>query len=129
MKKLWKIIYYETRSGECEIYDFINKQKERDQVKILSWISLLEERGPNLPRPYADILKNGIHELRLKLSGKQIRILYFFCYKNFIILTNVFIKKAEKVPQAEIKKSETIRKEFLSRYEEKKLKEEYDENI
>ncbi len=33
---------------------------------------LLEEKGPPLPRPYADLLTDGIHELRVKLSGIMI---------------------------------------------------------
>lgn len=54
----------------------------------MSWISILEENGPILPRPYADLLRNEIHELRVKLSGSQVRILYFFCFEDFIVLTH-----------------------------------------
>ena len=54
MSSRWKIIYYETADGECPIQGFINGRKEREQAKILSWLSLLEEQGPQLPRPYAD---------------------------------------------------------------------------
>lgn len=72
-KNMWKAIYYETENGDSEVYDFINHQKMTDKSKILAWISTLEEQGPNLPRPYADLLRNGIHELRIKLSGKQTR--------------------------------------------------------
>jgi hypothetical protein len=39
--------------------------------------------GPTLPRPYADLLKDGIHELRIRLSGDHIRMLYFFCFRKF----------------------------------------------
>jgi phage-related protein len=88
----------------------------------LAWLEKLEELGPNLPRPYADILTDGIHELRIKLSGNQIRILYFFCFKNFIILTNQFIKNTDKVPKNEIKKAKLRRDDFLKRYNEKDLK-------
>jgi len=47
-------------------------------IKIFSVFYYLEKQGPNLPRPYTDLLEDGIHELRIKLSGEQIRILYFF---------------------------------------------------
>ena len=122
-------IYYETENGVSEIYDFINNQKITDKSKILAWISTLEEQGPTLPRPYADILKNGIHELRVKLSGKQTRTLYFFCYKDYIVLTHTFIKNTDKVPEKEIKKAEKIREDFLNRYDEEKLREEINENL
>lgn len=128
-KNNWKVIYFEESDTKCEIYDFINSLSNREQAKILSWISLLEEKGPNLPRPYADLLKDGIHELRIKLTGSQIRILYFFCYKYYIVLTHPFTKKTDKVPENEIKKSIEKRKIFLKNYDEKKLREVYNENI
>jgi len=81
------------------------------------------ERGPDLPRPYADLLTDGIHELRLKLSGDQVRILYFFCYKEYIILTHVFTKQTDVVPPSEIKRAQKCRDDFLSRFDEKKIRE------
>lgn len=83
----FKIIYYESEKGECPIQDFIDKRDKRNQAKIMAYLDLLETSGPILPRPYAYILKDGIHELRIKLSGEQIRVLYFFTFKEFIILT------------------------------------------
>ena len=79
MNKKWNIIYYETEKGICEIEEFIDSKNKREQAKILSWLSLLEQHGPSVPRPYADSLRDGIHELRIKLKGNQVRILFFFC--------------------------------------------------
>ena len=125
----WKIIYYEDIDGYSKVYDFIEKQNMRNQAKIFSWISLLEQKGPNLPRPYADLLKDEIHELRIKLSGTQIRILYFFCHKEFIVLSNSFIKKTKKIPEKEINIAKKNKTNFIRRYSEIELREEYDENI
>jgi len=105
------------------VKEFIDTRKDRDQAKIFSWLSLLVERGPDLPRPYADLLTDGIHELRLKLSGDQVRILYFFCYKEYIILTHVFTKQTDVVPPSEIKRAQKCRDDFLSRFDEKKIRE------
>ncbi|MEK7434544.1 MAG: type II toxin-antitoxin system RelE/ParE family toxin [Cyanobacteriota bacterium] len=96
-----------------------------EKVKVFSWIELLEEKGALLPRPYADLLEDGIHELRIKISGSQERILYFFCYQNFIILTHNFTKNTNKVPINEIKKAKKLREDFLNRYKNKKLLEDY----
>jgi len=90
---------------------------------------MLEERGPVLPRPYADLLKGGIHELRFKLSGNQVRFLYFFCYRDLIVLTNCFIKNIKQVPEKEIKRAMKARDDFLKRYSEKKLRMEFNENL
>ncbi len=90
---------------------------------MLALLSILEEKGPNLPRPYADLLQEGIHELRVKLSGQQVRMLYFFCYRNYIVLTHALIKHTARVPTQDIAKAKQYREDFLSRYPEEKLKE------
>jgi hypothetical protein len=132
MKNAWCVIYYETVDGKCPVRDFINSRNKENQTKILSMINYLEEHGPHLPRPYADLLADGIHELRTKLSGDEGRTLYFFCYKRFIILTHTFIKHENVVPTKEINKAITLRTDFLNRYTEKnliKLEKEENENI
>lgn len=68
------------------------------------------------------------HELRIKLSGNQVRILYFFCYRDFIILTNVFVKTSEKVPVKEINKAKLLRADFLRRFNEQSLRRTTNEN-
>ena len=34
--------------------DFVDSRKEVDQQKTLAWLTLLSEKGPQVPRPYAD---------------------------------------------------------------------------
>jgi len=75
---MWHVLYYESVDGKCPVKEFIDSISEGNQAKTLALIAALEERGPNLPRPYADLLKDGIHELRVKLSGNQVRVFYFF---------------------------------------------------
>ena len=129
MKNTWKVIYYETAEGRCPVEEFIDSRSAGNQAKLLALISFLEEKGPNLPRPYADLLEDGIHELRVTLSGNQIRILYFFCYKDFIVLTHVFTKTTMKVPKSEIKTAKKYRQDFLQRFHEDYLREIHNENV
>lgn len=129
MSKDWKIIYYEAEDGYSEVYEYIENLKSSNKAKMLSWLSILEEKGPLLTRPYADLLRETIHELRIKLSGNQIRVLYFFCYEEFIILTSNFMKNTDKVPEKEIKKALKHKESFLSRFPEDKLRKAYYENI
>jgi hypothetical protein len=124
----WHVVYY-TDTKECsDVFDFINDRKDREKAKILALLAVLEEQGPQLPRPYADILIDGIHELRIKLSGDQVRILYFFCYKDFIVLTNWFTKNTEKVPVREIEKAKKLRNDFIQRNNEQSLRRTTNEN-
>jgi hypothetical protein len=120
---MWHVLYYESVEGECPVKEFIDSISERNQAKTLAVIAALEERGPSLPRPYADLLKDGIHELRVRLSGNQIRILYFFCYRDFIVLTNVLSKNTAKVPESEIRRAKRCRDDFTARIDEEKLRE------
>lgn len=129
MDNKWTVIYYETAGEKCPVMEFIDSTSLRNQAKILSLISHLEEKGPNIPRPYADFLEDGIHELRIKLSGNQIRVLYFFCYRNFIVLTHAFIKKTDEVPKSEIKKAKKFREDFLQRFSKNQLMEVHYENF
>jgi phage-related protein len=119
----WSIFYYEKADETSPVKDYIDCLPLRERVKALAFIGLLETRGPDLPRPYADLLEDGIHELRIKLKGSQVRILYFFCYRNIIVLTNVFEKHTDTVPGSEIALAKTYRVDFLSRYSEKDIKE------
>ncbi len=77
----------------------------------------------------ADLLEDGIHELRLKLSGNEVKILYFFCFRRFIVLTHGFAKQVARVPAAEIQHAKRSRTDFLARYDEVTLMEELDEDI
>jgi phage-related protein len=118
----WNIFYYDKTDGSSPVKDYIDALPLRERVKTLAFIGLLETRGPDLPRPYADLLKDGIHELRIKLTGTQVRILYFFCYQNTIVLSNIFRKHTDVVPKSEIILAKTYRTDFLSRYSEKDIK-------
>ena len=120
---MWHVLYYETVDGQCPVEEFIVARNQRNRAKILAWIAALKERGPNLPRPYADFLEDGIHELRIRLSGDRIRILYSFCFKDFVVLTNVLSKTTDKVPITAIKEAKRCCADFLSRVDEKTLRE------
>ena len=121
-RQSWNVFYYEDAKGRCQVHDFIEKRQERERGKILALLEKLEERGPHLPRPYADFLEQGIHELRVKLRGDQTRFLYFFCYRDFIIITHVFTKNTSRVPSKEIRKAVKLRDDFLGRIRETDLR-------
>ena len=75
------------------------------ESKAVNEIELLKNCGNNLREPYSKYISNGIFELRIKFSSDISRIFYFFYIGNKIILTNGFIKKTQKTPQAEIEKA------------------------
>src|SRR4030065_694386 len=122
MRRKWHILYYETAGGKCLIQDFIDSRKGRDQAKIFSWLALLEEHGANLPRPYSDILTEGVHELRIKLSGEQVRMLYLFFYEEEKKLAELSLKIFDTrehlgLSQKEVAKRASITQQQLSKLE------------
>lgn len=116
MASAWHLVYYQSAEGQCDILEFLESRKGQEQQKIYAWFSLLEEKGPQLPRPYADLLRDGIHELRIKLTGNQVRVLYFFCFRDYVVLTHAFTKNTSKVPEDQIKKALKCRDDVLTRF-------------
>ncbi|MCG8616838.1 MAG: type II toxin-antitoxin system RelE/ParE family toxin [Desulfobacterales bacterium] len=121
MDKKWQILFCDETETECPVTEFINECTPAHQVKVLRILSLLEEKGPILPRPYADILYNGIHELRVSLARNQVRILYFFCYERFIVLYHVFFKTTRRVPDKYVAQVAEYRETFLEKTSREEL--------
>ena len=63
-------------------FDELEASEPRAFQKCLALILQLEEKGHELRRPTADILRDGIHELRAKVGRVNYRVLYFFYGKN-----------------------------------------------
>jgi len=82
MNKGLRVLYYSGEYDSIPVKEYIDNLVLKERAKTMAFIELLEDRGPNLPHPYADLLDDGIHELRITFTGTQVRILYFFCYRN-----------------------------------------------
>jgi hypothetical protein len=117
----WHLLYCDEDLQGCPVTEFIDACRPRHQVKVLRFLGLLEEMGPTLPRPYADLLRDGVHELRIKVAGEQVRLLYFFCYRRFIILYHAFVKKTDRVPEKFIDTVIAYRQAFLDRTSARQL--------
>ncbi len=72
--------------------------KARD--KCLVRVERLKERGHELRRPEADLLRDGIYELRVGLQGVNYRMLYFFVGKQAVLSHG--LTKEKEVPDREI---------------------------
>ena len=65
-----------------EFEEWWNSLSEDEQVEISAKVELLEEHGPVLPRPHADVITSSRHsnmkELRGKVNEKHLRVLFAF---------------------------------------------------
>jgi len=63
---------------------------EAEQAEIDAKVELLQEQGPMLPRPYADVIASSRHsnmkELRGKVKARQLRVLYAFDPRRTAVL-------------------------------------------
>ncbi len=112
---MYKVIFYEDLEGKCPTDNFLDKTQLKVRAKIEKWMVKLEEEGPNLPRPFADIVRGKIRELRVRFGPGYYRFLYFFLGKK-IIITHGFLKKTDKIPEVEIERSERMMQDYLERY-------------
>lgn len=83
----------------------------------MKFFELLEEKGPNLPRPYADTVHGKIRELVIDIQHHGYRFLHFYAGKT-IVITHGFLKKTQKTPPAEIERAERYISDWLRRNKE-----------
>lgn len=121
MHKKWSILFCDPYFSPCPAEDFLESCRPAHQIKVLHFLELLEESGPTVPRPYADLLREGVHELRIKLSGDQVRLLYFFCFETFIVFHQALKKHTSAVPEHFIDDTLKYRHVLMSRIARKDL--------
>ena len=90
------------------------------RAKIILLIDMLVDNGPKMREPYSKALGDGIFELRAQFGNDISRVLYFFITGHKIIITNGFVKKTDKTPNAEIQRAKLYRNDFITRKEQLK---------
>lgn len=71
------------------------------QAKCIQRIDRRGEFGHELRRPEADLLRDGIDELRASYQGVHYRMLYFFAGKAVVVVSHGLTKE-RAVPPREI---------------------------
>lgn len=95
------VIFYKEEDESVPILDWLDAVPAKAQVKCLARLKRLEELGHELRRPEADLLRDGIYELRIGLQGMHYRILYFFRGKDVAVVSHGLTKERQ-VPPREI---------------------------
>ena len=85
-------------------------QKAAD--KCIARLRRLAAMGYELRRPEADLLRDGIYELRVGFQGIHYRMLYFF-HRNLTVVVSQGLVKQRAVPPIEIERA-IQRKSFFS---------------
>jgi len=117
-----KAIYYEDERNSRPVEEFINELEFKTKAKVLARIEFLEERWQELRRPYVDTLEEGLYELRVVFSGNQVRVIYAYMFKGYIVLLHGIIKKTKEVPREDMLKAKNRMNDFQMRYNQGKIK-------
>lgn len=112
----YEVIFYRRRDGSCPTDEFLDRLGVKVRSKLQKWMLQLEIYGPNFPRPYADIIRGKIRELRLGFASQHYRFLYFFAGR-VIVITHGFLKKTSRVPEEEIGRAERRMRDFFDQFE------------
>jgi phage-related protein len=116
---VFEVKFYELPNGEKPVRKFLDSLDVKMRSKAISSLEILAEFGNTLREPYSKIVGNGLFELRIKFAGDIVRIFYFFCVNEKIIVTNGFIKKTRKIPAKEIKLALKYKADYERRLEKK----------
>ena len=94
-------MFYQERDGNVPVLEWLDTLPEKIQDKCVVKIERLRELGHELRRPEADLLRNGIYELRIGREGMNYRILYFFHGRMAAVLAHGLVKERE-IPTKDI---------------------------
>lgn len=99
--------FYQEAPGDVPVLDWLTDLETRDRRavnKCQAAIERLAELGHELRRPEADILRDGVYELRVRVGRVNFRLLYFFHGRGVAILAHGLTKE-KAVPKADIERA------------------------
>ena len=98
------VLFYQEDDGSVPVLDWLHTLHERAWRKSFAVIQLLKQSGHELRRPHADMLRDGVYELRTRVGNVNYRILYGFVGKDVALLA-AGLTKEKKVPSKEIERA------------------------
>jgi phage-related protein len=104
--------FYRDHRGCCPVGEFLASLPEKPRAKVSAWLSRLQQCGPDMPRPYADVLSGDIRELRISFGRMEMRVLYFITRHN-IVATQGFLKKERRIDPEEILRARRRRDRWM----------------
>lgn len=101
--------------------DFYIAQKQSVRDKI-NFVLKLVETQRMIPKKFFRLLEatDGIYEIRIEMEGNIFRVFCCLDEGAVVVLFHGIHKKSQKTPPKEIKRAESIKKEYLKSKEEKK---------
>lgn len=109
-----QVIFYQDRDGILPVISWLQGLRRTNTkafAKCKVRIERLAELGHELRRPEADLLRDGIYELRARLGSVNYRLLYFFHGRTVAVVAHGLTKESA-VPDVEIQRALTRKAAF-----------------
>jgi phage-related protein len=111
---VFNIVYYRTTAGRKPVREFIYELENKAQQGVFAAINTLGVYGHELRRPFADVVRGKIRELRVKQERNHYRVMFYFSGKNIILLHGLH-KKTESLNNKDIEIAEKRMRDFEER--------------
>jgi phage-related protein len=111
MPKTSVVLYCEA-DGHAPLLEWFKQIPIKAVAKCRMRILRLREMGHELRRPEADLLRDGIYELRVHHQGVHYRVLYFY-HGNVAAVVSHGLTKERNVPPGEIVRALERKAKFL----------------
>jgi len=102
-----RVIFYQEPNGQAPVLEWLQELRRKDErafAKCVVLVDRLRDAGHELRRPTADLLRDGIYELRGRVGRVNYRLLYFFHGRHVAVLAHSLTKEAA-VPVADIERA------------------------
>lgn len=111
-----RVVFFRDADRTCPVVDWLAELRSRNRrafAKCMASVTRLRAFGHELRRPEADLLRDGIYELRVRLGTVNYRLLYFFHGRQAAVLSNG-LTKDDVVPATEINRAVARKRLFES---------------
>jgi phage-related protein len=95
--------------------NFYNQQdlKVRKKIDYVLWLISYTEKVPIIFLKYLEDTE-GLYEIKISSTFKEVHILCFFDDNKVIILINCFLKKSQRTPKNEIELGAKLKNEYFT---------------
>jgi putative component of toxin-antitoxin plasmid stabilization module len=90
------IVFYQEKDGSAPVVDWLKELRQTDAkafTKCRAALARLASLGHELRRPEADLLRDGIYELRIRMGSVNYRLLYFFHQRTVSVVAHGLTKE------------------------------------
>ena len=111
-----RLLFFRNADGFAPAWEWLKALRATNPkayAKCAVRLRRLADMGYELRRPEADLLRDGIYELRAKLGTVNYRLLYFFHGRDVAVVAHAITKENE-IPGSEINRALERKRAFVA---------------